>query len=257
MNERSGVIMSDYSFKEESKKMLQLLKYTRQWKQNLAVAILFYVLGIFLIMIGGFNTFLGGMYMVIAGNMLFNGYEQLFMTSYMNTSARHRYYSIDLFLVFSIISITIGYVMALMVLALKEMLINRDWDEHIQFVISKLNMGMKSGTVLVFIGIMGMILIIYYSVQSKMYGIAMIIYLVAFFGLYIVMINLSTGDEINDTILALGIKWKQINISFGIGAVIGYVFILAGAAIAWILRRAVYNRQYSPAYKKMFLRLSK
>ena len=36
--------MPDYSFKEESKKMLCLLKYTRQWKKNVGVTIFFYVL---------------------------------------------------------------------------------------------------------------------------------------------------------------------------------------------------------------------
>ena len=89
--------MSNYSFKEESRKMLNLLKYTRQWKQNIGAAIFFYVLAVVFITLGGFNTALGGMYMFIGGSMLVQGYEQIFFTSYMNTSPKHRYYSVNMY----------------------------------------------------------------------------------------------------------------------------------------------------------------
>ncbi|MBR1598918.1 MAG: hypothetical protein IJ661_08415 [Lachnospiraceae bacterium] len=249
--------MQDYSFKEESKKMLHLLKYTRQWKQNVGAAIFFYVLGVFLITLGGFNTALGGMYMVIGGGMLVQNYEQIFFTSYMNTSAKHRYYSVNMFSIFTMVSYTIGYVMALIGIAVRQMLINREWDEHIEYVITNMNMGMKSGAVLLFVGIMGLIIAIYYGVASKLYLSSMIVFIIVFFAIYILMINLTTADNFNETILAFGIRWKQLNISFGKGAVIGYLILLAGIAISWLLRRTLYDRQYSPMYKKMFLRLSK
>ena len=249
--------MTDYSFKEESKKMLHLLKYTRQWKQNVGVGILFCVLGVVFIILGGFNTALGGMYMVIGGGMLVQGYEQIFFTSYMNTSAKHRYYSVNMYSIFTLIIFTVGYVMALIGIAIREMLINREWDEHIEYVITNMNMGMKSGAVLMFVGIMGLIIAIYYGVASKLYFSSMIVFFISFFAIYILMMNLTTSDSFNETILAFGIRWKQINISFGKGAVIGYLILLAGITIARLLRGALYDRQYSPMYKKMFLRLSK
>ena len=249
--------MQDYSFKEESKKMLHLLKYTRQWKQNVGAAIFFYVLAVFLIMFGGFYTALGGMYIYMGGSLLLQGYEQIFFTSYMNTSAKHRYYSVNMFSIFTMVSYTIGYVMALIGIAVRQMLINREWDEHIEYVITNMNMGMISGAVLLFVGIMGLIIAIYYGVASKLYLSSMIVFIISFFAIYMLMINLTTADNFNETILAFGIRWKQLNISFGKGAVIGYLILLAGIAISWLLRRTLYDRQYSPMYKKMFLRLSK
>ena len=249
--------MTDYSFKEESKKLLNLLKYTRQWKQNVGAAIFFYVLAIILITLGGFNTALGGMYMFIGGSMLVQGYEQIFFTSYMNTSAKHRYYSVNMYSIFTMVTFTVGYVMALIGIAIREMLIDREWDEHIEEVIINMNMGMKSGAFLVFVGIMGMIIVVYYSVASKLYFSSMIVFIISFFAIYMVMINMTTADNFNETILAFGIRWKQLDISFGKGAVIGYLILLAGIAISWLLRRALYDRLYSPMYKKMFLRLSK
>ena len=249
--------MTDYSFKEESRKMLHLLKYIRQWKQNVGAAIFFYVLSVFLITLGGFNTALGGMYMFIGGSMLVQGYEQIFFTSYMNTSAKHRYYSVNMYSIFTLVTFTVGYVMALIGIAIREMLIDREWDEHIKEVIINMNMGMKGGAILLFVGIMGMIIVIYYGVASKLYFSSMIVFFISFFAIYMVMINLTTADSFNETILAFGIRWKQINISFGKGAVIGYLILLIGIAVSRLLRGALYDRQYSPMYKKMFLRLSK
>ena len=249
--------MPDYSFKEESKKMLCLLKYTRQWKQNIGVTIFFYVLGVFFLTLGGFNTAVGGMYMFIGGSMLVQGYEQIFFTSYMNTSAKHRYYSVNMYSIFTLVTFTVGYVMALIGIAIREMLIDREWDEHIEEVIINMNMGMRGGAVLLFVGIMGMIIVIYYGVASKLYFSSMIVFFISFFAIYMVMVNVTTADNFNETILAFGIRWKQLNISFGKGAVIGYLILLAGIAISQLLRMALYDRQYSPMYKKMFLRLSK
>lgn len=249
--------MPDYSFKEESKKMLCLLKYTRQWKQNVGVTIFFYVLGVIFITLGGFNTALGVMYMMIGAGMPTQSYEQIFFTSYMNTSAKHKYYSVKMYSIFTLVSFTIGYVMALIGIAIREMIINREWDEHIEEVIINMNMGIKSGAVLLFVGIMGLIIAIYYGVVSKLYLSSMFIFMIAFFAIYMVMVNVTTADNFNETILAFGIRWKQLNISFGKGAVIGYLILLAGIAISLLLRRGLYDRQYSPMYKKMFLRLSK
>lgn len=196
--------MTDYSFKEESRKMLHLLKYTRQWKQNVGVTIFFYVLGVIFLTLGGFNTALGGMYMFIGGSMLVQGYEQIFFTSYMNTSAKHRYYSVNMYSIFTLVTFTVGYVMALIGIAIREMLINREWDEHIEKVIINLNMGMKSGAVLLFVGIMGMIIVIYYGVASKLYFSSMIIFIIAFFAIYMVMMNLTTADDFNEELYCRG-----------------------------------------------------
>lgn len=249
--------MSEFSLREESRKMLRLLKFTRQWKQNVGVMIFFYVLGIFFTIMGGFNTFLGGFYLVLGGTMLIGAYEQMFFTSYMNTSPRHRYYSGRLYLMFSAAAFTVGYILEIICLWVKELLINREWDEHMEEWILKWNKGMESGTILVFIGILGMITAIYFNVLPKAYISSIIIFFGGFYTIFMIMMNAMADDIIDDNSMDIGTKLGQLHISLGKGAVIGYVLILAGLAIGSLIRKALYNRQYSPLYKKAFLRTSK
>ena len=249
--------MADYSFKEESIKMLKLIRYIGQWKQNLVAVVFFYLAGIIFVITGGFSITIGALYMMIAGSIQIQGYEQIFFTSYMNTSARHRYYSVDLYSLFMAVSFTIGYVLAIICLAVKDKLINMEWNGRIQESISEWDTGINSGAVLVFAGIMGMIMIIYYSVASKAYISTTIIFFVTFFPIFMIMLNVTSEDDFNDTPMALGIIWKKLDVSFGKGAVIGFLLILLGVAIVWLLRRVTYNKQYSPLYKKALLRFSK
>ena len=238
--------MKEYSIGIEIKNLLKMIKLTRQWKQNVVCGVLFLALGVLFICIGGFNTFLGGLYFMISGGTIMSGLEQVFYSSYANTSPKHKFYCTVVYPLLYAFAFIAGYLIAALTIGIKILLLRQIKGSVAGDILSKMNMGVSSGTTLVFIGIMGMLFYIYSGISSKNYIAVSLIFIVVFWFIYLSMIF--PPEDANDL---------QIKMSFGSGFVIGFLILLLGIAIGVMFRNALYKKPYSPMYKKAFLRLSK
>lgn len=238
--------MKEYSIGIEIKNLLKMIKLTRQWKQNVVCGVLFLALGVLFICIGGFNTFLGGLYFMISGGTIMSGLEQVFYSSYANTSPKHKFYCTVVYPLLYAFAFIAGYLIAALTIGIKILLLRQIKGSVAGDILSKMNMGVSSGTTLVFIGIMGMLFYIYSGISSKNYIAVSLIFIVVFLFIYLSMIF--PPEDANDL---------QIKMSFGSGFVIGFLILLLGIAIGVMFRNALYKKPYSPMYKKAFLRLSK
>jgi hypothetical protein len=238
--------MKEYSIGIEIKNLLKMIKLTRQWKQNVVCGVLFLALGVLFICIGGFNTFLGGLYFMISGGTIMSGLEQVFYSSYANTSPKHKFYCTVVYPLLYAFAFIVGYLIAALTIGIKILLIRQINGSVFGNILSNMNMGISSGTTLVIIGIMGMLFYIYFGISSKNYIVVSLIFIVVFWFIYLSMIF--PPEDANDL---------QIKMSFGSGFVIGFLILLLGIAIGVMFRNALYKKPYSPMYKKAFLRLSK
>ncbi len=238
--------MKEYSIGIEIKNLLKMIKLTRQWKQNVVCGVLFLALGVIFICIGGFNTFLGGLYFMISGGTIMSGLEQVFYSSYANTSPKHKFYCTVVYPLLYAFAFIVGYLIAALTIGIKILLIRQINGSVVGNILSNMNMGISSGTTLVIIGIMGMLFYIYFGISSKNYIAVSLIFIVVFWFIYLSMIF--PPEDANDL---------QIKMSFGSGFVIGFLILLLGIAIGVMFRNAFYKKPYSPMYKKAFLRLSK
>ena len=238
--------MKEYSIGIEIKNLLKMIKLTRQWKQNVVCGVLFLALGVLFICIGGFNTFLGGLYFMISGGTIMSGLEQVFYSSYANTSPKHKFYCTVVYPLLYAFAFIVGYLIAALTIGIKILLIRQINGSVVGNILSNMNMGISSGTTLAIIGIMGMLFYIYFGISSKNYIVVSLIFIVVFWFIYLSMIF--PPEDANDL---------QIKMSFGSGFVIGFLILLLGIAIGVMFRNALYKKPYSPMYKKAFLRLSK
>lgn len=237
--------MKEYSIGIEIKNLLKMIKLTRQWKQNVVCGVLFLALGVLFICIG-FSTFLGGLYFMISGGTIMSGLEQVFYSSYANTSPKHKFYCTVVYPLLYALAFIVGYLIAALTIGIKILLIRQINGSAVGNILSNMNMGISSGTTLVIIGIMGMLFYIYSGISSKNYIAVSLIFIVVFWFIYLSMIF--PPEDANDL---------RIKMSFESGFVIGFFILLLGIAIGVMFRNALYKKPYSPMYKKAFLRLSK
>ncbi|MBE5925036.1 MAG: hypothetical protein E7271_11375 [Lachnospiraceae bacterium] len=237
--------MKKYSLVTELKNLIKLFKYTRQWKVNMVAGIMYLLLGVFMIFTGGYGPFIGGMWLVTFPSITFSGLEQVYYSSYMNSSPKHKYYSLVLHPVLIGMMYLTGYIIAALTYAVKVIII-RTFDGFVVDII--MDMNISFGIFFVFIGLLGMLFYIYSSISSKANVWFMIVFIVAFILIYMGTILALTYDEV---------KNMQLDFPVGVGFVIGLLLIILGIVVGTILRYALYKKPYSPMIKKVFVKLEK
>ena len=244
--------MEKYRVREEMRKEIRLLKYTYNWKQNLGCLIVFAVLGIFFILAGGICNPIGGLYMMVGSTLLLQGLEQVYFTSFMQSSPRARFYSVTLHMILSSATFFAGYLITVLLLFLREQILG-NMDGWIGEFFGFYNI--KAGNVLLITGLLGMVTCIHQGVSTRAYISSMIVFVVAFMGLFLA--GMSITEDMGDEILTVGTSWEQLKLPFGTGALIGGICLIVGVVISGILRYALFKMPYSQVYKRMFMRYAK
>lgn len=239
--------MKEYSLGDELKILFKLFKYTRQWKVNLACGILYLLLGVFMIFIGSYGTVLGGMWFVIFPSVTLSGLEQLYYSSYMNTSPKHRYYSLVLHPFLMGMLYLIGYIFAALTYVMKVLVI-RTSNGLIVDIMEHMDMNISFGIIFIFIGVLGMLFYCYSCISSKGNVWFMIAFIVVFAFVYMGTFMTFTYDKVMD---------MRLDFPVGAGFVIGLLLIILGIVIGVFLRYKMYDKSYSSLTKKAFRNLSK
>lgn len=200
----------------EFKMSLKMMKYGDNIKSNIGGGILFFLLGIWLVVGGGMETVnivLGSTYIFLSVMMMKQIAYSLHFVGLVASSPKKKNMEIYMLDILDFISGISCYVILLMMI----------WIQN-QFAVEQ---NVQCGNALVFAGLEGCLILVYQAVSIKSFLLSSVGYATGFF---IILVNMD-----------------KVNFSFSLtgGAVTGFLFVLLGVVLAGVLRRLIYKKPLS------------
>lgn len=200
----------------EFKMSLKMMKYGDNIKSNIGGGILFFLLGIWLVVGGGMETVgivLGSTYIFLSVMMMKQIAYSLHFVGLVASSPKKKIMEIYMLDVLDFISGIICYVILLMMV----------WIQN-QFAVQQ---NVQCGNALVFAGLEGGLILIYQAANVKSFLLSSVGYVTGF---CIILMNTD-----------------KVMFPFGVigGAMVGFLFVLLGIIAAGVLRRLIYRKSLS------------
>ncbi len=202
----------------ELKTSWKLLKYTYQCKMNIAVAILFMVLGVIWLLNGPRGLYVAALYVYIGPCMLVQLAYNLLYANMVTTSIVKKALDGTFPNVVGLIGSLAGYVFAVIYMTVYSNIYPED--------------EMSGGNMLVVIGLIMLVTIIYYSVAYKWFVVSTILFV------FCLVVTLAFG-------MALFI-YSGMEISLLQGSLIGLGIVIGANILGALIRKALYKLPNSP-----------
>lgn len=214
----------------EIKKSLKLIKYGYQAKLNIGLVVLFFILGVLMLILNdGFNVSLGAIYILLGPFMVIQVHYNLLHSNIIASSYQRR--TLD-----GLVPNVVGAVSSLIVYAVL-----------VVFIAIKNSMSSAEGvtyaSILIVASLIIFVVIVYYGIAYKIFWVGTGLFVVAF------LIAFAGGSGVMRVLEKQG-----VSIPFVVSALIGLGLIILGNVLSVLLRKALYKKPISPASGGVALR---
>lgn len=214
----------------EIKKSLKLIKYGYQAKLNIGLVVLFFILGVLMLILNdGFNVSLGAIYILLGPFMVIQVHYNLLHSNIIASSYQRR--TLD-----GLVPNVVGAVSSLIVYAVL-----------VVFIAIKNSMSSAEGvtyaSILIVASLIIFVVIVYYGIAYKIFWVGTGLFVVAF------LIAFAGGSGVMRVLEKQG-----VSIPFVVSALIGLGLIILGNVLSVLLRKALYKKPISPASGGVVLR---
>lgn len=192
---------------------IKLLKYGSNIKSSIAAAALFFLLGLFFLIMDSEGIVIGSLYIFASLLMLLQVYNTLLSIGMVTASPKRRMLETWLNDILGLLTGICYYIFLLIIAVIKMNLEDGAMEQ-------------QYGTAFLFAGMMGGWILVYCGMAWKSFLISVIIFSGGFF---VIFSEFSNAIE------------EGISINPGIGALLGILAVVLGAVIAGIIRRVLYK----------------